>query len=76
MNDVISDRFQFGTQNHSVKSGTKVNSILQEIIDEKVYENDFNEVTKEFIFTETSYDESIVSLQEIIREKIMPDEIT
>lgn len=76
MNDVIADRFQFGTQNHSVKPGTRINALLQEIIDEKVYEKDFNEVTKEFLFTETSYDELITSLQQIIDDNIMPNEIT
>lgn len=75
MNDVIADRSQFGTQNHSVKPGTMINSILQEIIDANVYEKDFNEVTKEFLFTETSYDELIISLQQIIDDKIMPDKI-
>ena len=53
----------------------RINDMLQEIIDAKVYEKDFNEVTKEFLFTETSYDELAISLQQIIDDKIMPKEI-
>lgn len=70
--EVIKDRNQMDIQNYSAKPGTKINNILQNIIDNKVYEKDFNEVTKEFLFSDSYYEELVESLQDIINKGILP----
>ena len=71
--DVIHDRRANGENNHSVTEGTRINDLLQLIINNNVFEKDYNEVTKEFLYKDTEYVDIVESLQDIINNKIMPN---
>ncbi len=69
---VIRDRQIHGVKNHSCMPNAKPNDILQEIIETKAYEKDYNEVTSDFISTPVAYETCIASLAEIIKENYLP----
>lgn len=71
--DVIHDRRANGENNHSVAEGTRINDLLQLIINNNVFEKDYNEVTKEFLYKDTEYVDIVESLQDIINNNIMPN---
>jgi predicted nucleotidyltransferase component of viral defense system len=74
--EVIKDRQLFGLKNVSCQPGVTPNKILKEIVDLKVYEADYEDVTTKFIYIHVAYDECIVSLNEIIDVGIIPNLIT
>jgi hypothetical protein len=71
--DVIKDRQLFGKKNISCQPGTAPNEILKEIVAQKVYETDYNNVTTKFIYKPVDYNTSIESLIRIIDLKIIPN---
>ncbi|MGX7417351.1 nucleotidyl transferase AbiEii/AbiGii toxin family protein [Carnobacterium gallinarum] len=72
---VIEQRQLLGSNTISCRKGQEPNLILQEIIDQAVYEKDYNEVTQFFIYNPVSYAECITSLQKIVNDKMLPDVI-
>lgn len=75
MDDVIADRQRLLDYNPSVKPGLRPIEILKEIIDSKVYESDYHDITSGFIYKKVSYETCITSLKEIIEDKLLPNEI-
>ena len=73
--DVISDRQRLSTYNPSSKAGSRPKDILREIIDENVFESDYNDITLGFIYNKVSYDKSIGTLKAILETKLIPEEI-
>lgn len=54
----------------SVQNGTNVNAVLREIIDKKVYKDDYDTVTVPLLFESVSYDMAVSALEEIIKSGI------
>jgi hypothetical protein len=75
IDEVARDRQLYGKDTLSAQPGFDINATLQEIIDEKVFESDYENLTSRFIFDEATYSQCIESLQEIINLKIMPENI-
>jgi len=73
--DVIKDRQLFGKRNISCQPGAAPNEILKEIVAQRVYEADYNDITTKFIYKAVDYNISIESLNEIIDLKILPDQV-
>lgn len=73
--DVIKDRQLFGKRNISCQPEAAPNEILKEIVEQKVYEEDYNDVTSKFIYKPVDYNACIESLKEIIDLKIIPNHI-
>ena len=73
--DVVKDRQLYGTRNPSCQQGARPNIVLQEIVEQKVYERDYNDVTSKFIYQAVDYDACIASLKEIIAINIIPNHI-
>lgn len=71
--DVVKDRQRYGTRNLSCQPGAQPNEILKEIIERKIYENDYNEVTSKFIYKMVEYPVAINSLVAIIDSNIIPN---
>ncbi len=72
---IAKDRQLFGIKNISCNPGMSPNNILVEIIENQAYENDYNEVTADFIVQYVSYDTCINSLREITTMNFFPDSI-
>lgn len=53
-------------QCHSAKPGIDMNDLLQEIIDKKIYESDYGNVTSKMLFEDVSYATAITVLQKVI----------
>lgn len=70
---IIRDRQLHGVKNYSCMPNAKPKDILLEIIQKRVYEKDYNEVTSDFIATPILYETCIHSLIEIIKEDYLPD---
>lgn len=47
-----------------------INEVINKIIEEKFYINDYNQITKLMLFKDVSYDEVILSLKDILNSKI------
>jgi len=75
MDDVVSDRQQLSTHNPSAKPGSRPKEILQEIIDKKIFESDYNEITLGFIYKKVSYEKGIDSLKAVLENELIPEEI-
>ncbi|MCD4827119.1 MAG: nucleotidyl transferase AbiEii/AbiGii toxin family protein [Acholeplasmataceae bacterium] len=73
--DVISDRQRLSVRNPSAKPGSKPKEILKEIIDKKVFESDYNEITSGFIYKKVSYETCIDSLKAVLEYKLVPEVI-
>jgi hypothetical protein len=73
---VVKDRQLAGTQNLSCLPTQNPRGILNQIIEDRVYENDYNDVTSEFIMDATSYETCIKSLREIMNTELIPEYIT
>ena len=73
--DVVKDRQLYATRNPSCQQGSRPNIVLQEIVEQKVYEKDYNNVTSKFIYRAVDYDACIASLKEIIAINIIPNHI-
>ena len=73
--DVVKDRQLYATRNPSCQQGSRPNIVLQEIVEQKVYEKDYNDVTSKFIYRAVDYDACIASLKEIIAINIIPNHI-
>lgn len=50
----------------SAQDGVKLNELLQKIIDENVYKNDYETITEGLLFEEVSYSTAINTLQKIV----------
>ncbi|MGD9639589.1 MAG: nucleotidyl transferase AbiEii/AbiGii toxin family protein [Alphaproteobacteria bacterium] len=75
IDDVIADRQRLSVYNPSSKPGSRPREILQEIIDKKVFESDYNDITLGFIYKKVSYEKCIDTLKEILGSKLVPKEI-
>lgn len=75
IDDVISDRQRLYTRNLSSKPGSRPKDILQEIIDNKVFERDYIDVTSGFIYKKVSYETCINTLKKVLDSNIVPEEI-
>jgi len=73
--DVVKDRQLYATRDPSCQQGSRPNIVLQEIVEQKVYEKDYNNVTSKFIYRAVDYDACIASLKEIIAINIIPNHI-
>jgi hypothetical protein len=69
--DVISDRQRLSTRNPSSKPGSRPKEILQEIIDKKVFESDYNDITLGFIYKKVSYNKCINTLKTVLESKLI-----
>ena len=54
----------------SVQNGTDVNAVLREIIDKKVYKDDYDTITVPLLFESVSYDMAITALERILQNGI------
>lgn len=54
----------------SVQNGTDVNAVLREIIDKKVYKDDYDTITVPLLFESVSYDMAVSALEGIIQSGI------
>jgi hypothetical protein len=70
---VAKDRQLYGTSNFSCMPNAKPYELLNQIIDGRVYEKDYSEVTSEFIINQVDYDLCIQSLKEIIKMNYLPE---
>jgi len=75
IDDVISDRQRLSTHNRSSKPGSRPKDILKEIIDDKVFERDYIDITSGFIYKKVSYETCINTLKKILDSKIVPEEV-
>ena len=75
MDDVISDRQRLSIRNLSSRPGTRPKDLLQEIIDKKVFERDYMDITSGFIYKKVSYKTCINTLQKILNSNIVPEEV-
>jgi len=75
MDDVISDRQKLSIRNLSSRPGTRPKDLLQEIIDKKVFERDYMDITSGFIYKKVSYKTCIHTLQKILNSNIVPEEV-
>jgi hypothetical protein len=71
--DVVKDRQRYGNRNKSCQPGLKPIEILKNVIESKVYKDDFENVTSQFIYKPVEYDTCIDSLKEIIDSNILPE---
>lgn len=74
--DVIFDRQRHGDRNPSCKAGTNPKMILEEIIDDDVYKNDYLIVTNKLIYKPVPYEVCVESILEVINSGIIPELIT
>lgn len=54
----------------SANTDTNINTILENIIQSKIYKDDYNKLTVQLLGENITYDETITSLKEIINHKI------
>ncbi|ADU21258.1 nucleotidyl transferase AbiEii/AbiGii toxin family protein [Ruminococcus albus] len=54
----------------SVQNGTDVNAVLREIIDKKVYKDDYDTITVPLLFESVSYDMAVSALENILQSGI------
>ncbi|MDR4968924.1 MAG: hypothetical protein RG740_04845, partial [Acholeplasmataceae bacterium] len=73
--DVISDRQRLSMRNLSSKPGSRPKDILQEIIDHKVFESDYHDITLGFIYKKVSYETCINTLRAVLETKLIPEEV-
>lgn len=71
--EVIKDRQLNGVRNYSCNPGAEPRKVIKEIIDRKVYEDDYNEVTLGFIHKPVEYETCIRTLELINKENIIPE---
>lgn len=71
--DVVKDRQRYGSRNLSCQPGVQPNTILKEIIERNVYENDYREITSKFVYKMVDYSAAINSLVEIVDSNIIPN---
>lgn len=74
-NKVAKDRQNNSNGTSSCRPFAKPYEIMDDIINESVYQSDFEEVTSFMIYDNVSYKECIVSLKEICLTSILPNEI-
>ncbi|MGM8216820.1 nucleotidyl transferase AbiEii/AbiGii toxin family protein [Bacillaceae bacterium W0354] len=64
-----------GIKTYSCQPGYKLLKTLQEIVNEKVFKDDYETNTREFLSKYVNYETSISSLQEIINRGWLPEEV-
>lgn len=67
--DVYEERVSH-SQCHSAKPGVDMNELLQEIVDKKIYESDYENVTSKMLFEDVSYETAITALKKVIEYRI------
>ena len=67
--DVYEERVSH-SQCHSAKPGVDMNELLQEIVDKKIYESDYENVTSKMLFEDISYETAITALQKVIEYRL------
>lgn len=67
--DVYEERVSHG-QCRSAKPGVNMNGLLQEIVDKKIYESDYENVTSKMLFEDVSYETAITALQKVIEYRL------
>ena len=67
--DVYKERVSH-SQCHSAKPGVDMNELLQEIVDKKIYESDYENVTSKMLFEDVSYETAITALKKVIEYRI------
>lgn len=55
---------------HSAKDGVDMNALLQEIVDQAVYKQDYEDITAKILFEETPYETAVTALRKIIASGI------
>lgn len=75
MPEVILDRQQYEERNPSCRTGTKPRKILDNIIQDDVYKNDYQTITNKLIYKAVPYQKCIESLREIINGDFIPKTI-
>ena len=58
---------------YSAKSKYDINNLLKKIISLKTYEYDYENITKKLLYDDTTYNDTIDTLQYIIKSKIFID---
>lgn len=59
----------------SAKKGYSLIETLNKIISEDVFEKDYNKITEQLLYSSCSYEEVIVSLEDIVKSDILPKKI-
>lgn len=72
--EVASSRSKYN-MNVSAELGYNLNKTLNKIISENVYQDDYNEITTKLLYSSCSYEEVIVSLENIVTNSILPNKI-
>ncbi|MCR5540113.1 MAG: nucleotidyl transferase AbiEii/AbiGii toxin family protein [Ruminococcus sp.] len=54
----------------SVQNGTDVNTVLREIVDKKIYKDDYDTITVPLLFESVSYDMAVSALENILQSGI------
>lgn len=67
--DVYEERVSH-SQCHSAKPGVDMNELLQEIVDKKIYESDYENVTSKMLFEDVSYETAITALKKVIEYRL------
>jgi len=73
--DVVKDRQLYGINNDSCSPNQKPNEIISEIMDEAVYEYDYNNNTVSFIYDDVTYEDVIQTLETIQETSLLPSVI-
>jgi hypothetical protein len=73
MGSIIRDRQLNGHNNISCQPGRRPNDILNDIIERRIYEDDFKNLTSNLLVKPVPYDVCIVSLNEIIASGLIQD---
>lgn len=73
IDDVIKDRQLLGIHNLSCLPGVVPKTILKEILYNNVYQDDYNNLTIDFIHKRVEYIESIKVIKNILDENILPE---
>ncbi len=55
----------------SVQNGTDINAILREIIDKKIYKDDYDTITVPLLFESVSYDTAVSALETVLHSGIL-----
>ncbi|SES04645.1 Nucleotidyl transferase AbiEii toxin, Type IV TA system [Gracilibacillus ureilyticus] len=66
---------RMGKKTYSCEAGYRPREVMQEIIDDEVFIEDYETNTKEFLSKYVAYETSINSLQEIVTRGWLPEEI-
>lgn len=66
----VADERRPHSRSLSVQDNVDIKQVLREIIDKRVYENDYNDITSALLFEDISYETAIQALKTIIRSNL------